>query len=181
MTRLPYPDPETIPEEIRTFMARLVPLNVVRMIGHAPHLVRPFTALGTGFLIEGKIDPVLRECVILRVGYRSDAVYEFTQHEAIGRKLGMSEALFDAVRAGPDAAGLTAVQSVALRFTDHLMENPRPHDTELERIMPHFSSAQIAELVLLIGYYMMVCRFLETFGVDIESSGPGGGALLDRH
>ena len=32
----------------------------------------------------------------------------------------------------------------------------------------------LEELTLLIGYYMMVCRFLETFGVEVEAGGPKG-------
>ena len=35
----------------------------------------------------------------------------------------------------------------------------------------------LEELVLLIGYYMMVCRFLETFGVEVEEGGPKGAEI----
>jgi hypothetical protein len=33
------------------------------------------------------------------------------------------------------------------------------------------STKALAELVLTIGFYMMVCRFLENFEVDIEPPG----------
>jgi alkylhydroperoxidase family enzyme len=34
-----------------------------------------------------------------------------------------------------------------------------------------FSQQQLAELVLTIGFYMMVSRFLENYEVDIEAPG----------
>ena len=35
-------------------------------------------------------------------------------------------------------------------------------------MLRHLDHRQMAELVLTVGFYMMVCRFLENFEVDIE-------------
>jgi alkylhydroperoxidase family enzyme len=172
MPRLPYPqDVSAIPEG-------MAPLNIFRMLCHGPHLLKPFTGMGTAFLLKGTLDPVTRECVILRVGYLSKAPYEIAQHEAIGRAVGMSEALIDAVKSGPGAAIFTPEQRLAVAFTDHLVASPRPDDTQLDAARQHFGLAKLQELVLLIGYYMMVCRYLETFGPDIEDGGPAGAAIV---
>jgi len=40
-----------------------------------------------------------------------------------------------------------------------------------KRVAERFGHRQTAELVLTIGFYMMVCRFLENFEVDIEAPG----------
>ena len=180
MPRLPYPDDTSLLSGDDRLLAGLPPLNIFRMLCHAPHTLKPFVSLGTAFMIQGKLDPVTRECVILRVGYLSEAGYETAQHEAIGLAVGMTPALIDAVKAGPAAAGLTEEQRIALRFTDHLTANPRPSDDELSPVRAHFGPGGLQELVLLIGYYMMVCRFLETFGVDIEAGGPKGSAIVGR-
>ena len=89
MTRIPYPDAEALPEDTKSQLEKLAPLNIFRMLSHAPHLLKPFVGMGTAFLQNGKLDPVTRECVILRVGYLSNAKYETTQHEAIGLAVGM--------------------------------------------------------------------------------------------
>jgi len=181
MPRLPYPEDLSIlaPGGDKV-LGNLAPLNVFKMLAHAPHMLKPFVSMGTAFLIKGKMDPVTRECVVLRVGYLSGASYETTQHEAIGLAVGMTPDLIEAVKQGPGAAGLTQEQQIALSFTDHLMANPRPSDAQVEAARAHFGLAGLEELVLLIGYYMMVCRFLETFGVDIEDGGPKGTAIVDR-
>jgi alkylhydroperoxidase family enzyme len=179
MPRLPYPD-DLSPLTTATdpLLKRLPPLNIFRMLCHAPHLLKPFVSLGTGVMLQGKLDPVTRECAILRVGYLSGALYETAQHEAIGRALGMTDSLIDAVKAGPASAGLTDEQRLAVRFTDHLVRQPSPDDGEVAPVRAHFGLPGLQELVLLIGYYMMVCRFLETFGVDIEDGGPAGARLV---
>ena len=174
MSRIPYPEFDALPEDTRAYLDKLAPLKIFRMLAHAPHMLKPFVGMGTAFLQQGKLDPVTRECVILRVGYLSHAKYETTQHEAIGRALGMSEDLIEAVKTGPTAEGLSHEQKLALTFTDQLVTHPHPSDGALKPVLKHFGAPLLEELTLLIGYYMMVCRFLETFGVEVEAGGPKG-------
>ena len=105
MSRIPYPEVDALSDDNKAFLEKLAPLNLFRMLSHAPHLLKPFVGLGTAFLQQGKLDPVTRECVILRVGYLSNAKYETTQHEAIGLAVDMDEELIAAVKAGPHADG----------------------------------------------------------------------------
>lgn len=174
MPRIPYPDTSTLDADTQATLNKLAPLNLFKMMAHAPHLMRPFVGLGTAFLIDGKLDPITRECAILRVGYLSDATYETAQHEKIGRDVGMSDALIEAVKRGPGAKDLTPEQRLTLMYTDCLVEMPKPTETRLRPVLAHFGPAGVQELTLLIGYYMMVCRFLETFGVEIEDGGAKG-------
>jgi hypothetical protein len=44
----------------------------------------------------------------------------------------------------------------------------------------HFSDREVCEAVLTIGFYMMVARFLETTGVDLESAGSDPVGVLTR-
>ena len=168
MPRIPYPDDSKLDSDSKALLEKLPALNVFKMMGHAPHLLGPVVGLGNAFLQNGKLDPVTRECVILRVGYQSNASYETYQHERIGREVGMDDALIEAVKRGPGAQDLTAEQRLALMYTDCLLNMPKPPLTRLRPVLAHFGSEKTQELTLLIGYYMMICRFLESFGVDIE-------------
>ena len=98
MARIPYADPAKFDDKTAHLMGQLAPLNIFRMMANAPGLLRPFVDLGGAFLFEGKLDPVTRECAILRVGYLSNASYETAQHEKIGRDVGMSDVLIEAVK-----------------------------------------------------------------------------------
>ena len=48
------------------------------------------------------------------------------------------------------------------------MRNVRASDRNLKAVEVFLSPGALVELTLTIGYYMMVCRFLETLGVDGE-------------
>ncbi len=178
MPRYPYPEPADLSAETQAAIDRLAPLNIFKMLSHTPKLLKPFTEMGGQFLMRGSLDPVLRECVILRVGYLSNATYEFTQHEAIGRKLGMDAPLFAALREGPASLGLTADQAELIIFTDEVVKSVRPSDAALRPILKKYGPAGTNEITLLIGYYMMVSRFLETTGVEVEDGGPAGAEVL---
>lgn len=174
MARIPYADPNAMDDTTRQLLDRLAPLNIFRMMANAPGLVRPFVDLGGAFLFEGKLDPVTRECAILRVGYLSKAGYETAQHEKIGRDLGMSDALIEALKIGSSAPSLSEEQRVTLAYVDDLVANVKAGDATFSPALSHFGAEQLQELTLVTGYYMMVCRFLETFEVDIESGGAAG-------
>ena len=174
MARIPYADETQFDEKTKHLIGQLAPLNIFRMMAHAPGLLRPFVDLGGAFLFEGKLDPVTRECAILRVGYLSSAGYETAQHEKIGLDLGMSEALFEALRAGLAADGLSGEQRITLAYVDDLVANVKAGDATFAPALAHFGTEKLQELTLVTGYYMMVCRFLETFEVDIEAGGAKG-------
>jgi len=170
MARIPYAAPEDFPTDTAKLMGQLAPLNIFAMLANAPHLLRPFVGLGSAFLYDGLLDPVTRECAILRVGYLAGASYETTQHEKIGLDVGMDAALIEAVKIGPGAAGLSSEQALTLAFVDDIIANVKASSRTFDPALAHFGAARLQELTLVTGYYMMVCRFLETFEVELEAA-----------
>ena len=179
MARIPYPDPTELSEETAEFLGRLPALNIFRMLAGADGLLQAFTRFGNHLLYRTELDPVLRELAILRVGVLSEAAYELRQHEDISRRLGMSDALIAAARVGPDDAVLEEVQRLVLRFTDDVVVNVRPSDETFEPLRRRLTARALQELTVTIGCYMLVCRYLETFGVDIEAPGTTDGLPTD--
>ena len=170
MARIPYITDETIPEEAKVDFEKLDPLNIFRMMAHSGKLLGRYIRLGNYLLFKSKLDPILREIAILRVGYISGATYETHQHERIGRDVGMSEALIEAVKQSPDAEGFDDLQRMVMHITDDLVHNVRASDATFRPLQERLSTNELQELVLTVGYYMMTCRFLETFDVDIEAA-----------
>jgi 4-carboxymuconolactone decarboxylase len=93
------------------------------------------------------------------------------QHERIGRQLGMSDELIGAIHAGPEAAEFDDLQRLVMRFTDDVVVNVRAGDDTFGPLLQRLSPRELQELVMTIGYYMAVSRFLETFDVDVEGAG----------
>ncbi|MGI9169132.1 MAG: carboxymuconolactone decarboxylase family protein [Caulobacteraceae bacterium] len=169
MARIPYFDPAMAVGRAAAAYAKLPALNIFRMMGHAGELLDGFTRLGTQILEFTSLDPALREIAILRVGALSGATYEVFQHERIARRIGLSDAVIAAVREGPAAAAFDGAQREIMAFTDDVVANVRAADATFEPLRVRLGYKALQELTLTIGYYMMVCRFLETFDVEIEA------------
>lgn len=168
MARIPYPDPATLPEEVATLLGKSAPLNVFRMMAHAPTAIGPFMRFGNALLLKGELDPLLREMAILRVGHLSGAAYEVQQHERIARQLAMPAEKIAALAQGPAAPVFDAVERAVLVFTDDVVAHVKAGPAAWDGVRAHLSDREVLELTLSIGFYMMVSRVLETFGVDLE-------------
>src|SRR4051812_18611548 len=127
MARIPYPDPATLLPETREVLAKMgdPPINIFRMLSGGEGLLRAFSRFGNHLLFRSKLDPVLREIAILRVGVLSDATYEMYQHDRISRTMGMSDELLAAIRTGPEAPVFTDEQRMVMRYTDDVVQNVR--------------------------------------------------------
>ncbi len=168
MARIPYFDPAEATGRAKDWYGKLPPLNIFRMMGHSGDLLDGVVRLGNQILAFTTIDPVLREIAIVRVGVLSKAGYEVFQHENICRQLGMDEGKIAAIHAGPEAAAFTDLERLVMRFTDDVVHNVRAGDATFLPLQQHLSHKEMQELTITIGYYMLACRFLETFDVDIE-------------
>ena len=175
MARIPYPDPASLQPETQEFLGKFgdEPINIFRMMAGGEGLLRAFSRFGNHLLAKSKLDPVLREIAILRVGVRSDATYEMYQHDRISRGLGMSEELLAGIRAGADDPVFDELQAHVMRYTDDVVRNVRASDATFDPLHAALSLQELQELTVTIGFYMCVSRFLETFGVDIEDGHPG--------
>jgi 4-carboxymuconolactone decarboxylase len=168
MARIPYFDPAQAQGRARKQYERLPALNIFRRLGHSGEMLDGFVKLGGQILNFADLDPVLREIAIIRVGVLCGSTYEAHQHGRIGRGIGMSQALLDGIDEGPDAAVFTQLQRQVMAFTDDVVKNVRASDATFDPLCKALGYKQIQELVITIGYYMMVSRFLETFDVEIE-------------
>jgi alkylhydroperoxidase family enzyme len=169
MARVPYPDPKTLSAETQETLGKLPKLNIFRMMAGGEGLLAAFTRMGNYILAKSKIDPVLREIAIVRVGVLSKAKYEVFQHERISRQLKMSDALIAAIHKGPEDPAFNEMQRLVMRFTDDVVTNVRASDATWKPLVERLSIQEMQELVVTIGYYMTASRYLENFDVDIES------------
>ena len=168
MARLPYPDPASLAEKDRALLASLPPLNIFRMLAGAGPIFAPFMNLLDAYLNEGLLDGELRELVILRAGHKCGSAYELHQHERVSRLMGMSAARIAASSAPLPQKVYSDAENAALALTDELVSNVKASKEALDAARRHLSDAQVQELLIVIGIYLLVCRYLETLEIDLE-------------
>ena len=170
MSRIPYYEVDGATGKHVEFLDKLKPhLNIYRMLANSENGMKGFVRMGNALLHRCELDPALRELAILRVGRLSRAVYEVFQHERIAREVGVEDGKIAALRdATIEAPAFTDNDKAVLRFTDDVVRNVRASDKNLKAVQAFLSAGALVELTLTIGYYLMVCRFLETTGVEGE-------------
>ena len=168
MARIPYFDVAQASERAAKAYAKLPHLNIFRMLGHSGDLLPAFSRFGGHLLNFTSLAPVLREIAIVRVGVLSKASYEVHQHEAISRRIGMSEDLLRGIHEGPQAKVFDDLQRLVMMFTDDVVLNVRAGDATFMPMRAAIGDKALQELTITIGFYMLVSRFLETFDVEIE-------------
>jgi len=170
MARLPYVIPEKASPEVQQTFAQLpTVLNLFKMIANAETSFRPLVRLGSAILAQQKLSPKLRELAILRVANLSGCRYEWLQHVSLAMLMGATRSQVDTIEKGDIHAGcFDEVEQLVLEFATEVMYEVRCSDPSLARMRAHFSPQEIVELVIAIGYYMMIARICETTGVDIE-------------
>lgn len=171
MARIPYFDLTQAPASYTELLRQRKALNLYRMLPHAGKAAEGFLHLGGALLHENVLDARLREIAILRVGLLSGASYEVHQHRRVAQHVGLSDEKIAALELGADSAALNDTERMVLAFTDQLVHHVKAPDAMFAEMTKRFSTGEIAELVLVIGFYMMVSRFLENLEVDIEPPG----------
>lgn len=171
MARIPYFDMDQAPAEYKELLGERPALNLYRMLPHAGPAAVGFLKLGGALLRKNELDARLREIAVLRVGLLSKASYEVHQHRRVARQVGLADDKVAALEPGADTSALDERERFVLAFTDQVFHHVKADDAMFRRAQDLFPPRQISELVLTIGFYMMVSRFLENFEVDIEAPG----------
>jgi 4-carboxymuconolactone decarboxylase len=142
------------------------------MLPHAGPAAVGFLKLGGALLRRSELDPPLREIAILRVGMISGATYEVHQHKRLARKAGLAPQKIAALtEPGGGLAVFDDRERLVIDFTDQVVHHVKVNDQMFAQAQSLLGERPLAELVLTIGFYMMVSRFLENYEVDIEPPG----------
>ena len=181
MTRVDFPPVEMLSEEYRTLLANRPPLNLYRMLPRTGALARHFLAMGEAIRTRLSLSPSLREIAIVRVGVRTGADYEVHHHSVLARKAGVSAASLAAaakpdIGASPRESALEADREGALatdealviRYVDALIDTVRADDALFAQVEAMIGTDAVAELTMVVGFYLLVSRFLTNFDIQIE-------------
>jgi 4-carboxymuconolactone decarboxylase len=168
---LPYGDLDSLPEDLRRFLAGRLRVNLYRAMMQSPAALGAFLAFATK-MAGHELGKPLREVIILRVAALRGAEYVRHQHRRLAAALGLSAGKIEAIEAGDlGSADLSDVERVMLRLVDDLTCGHRGSRETVQALQAHVTLRQIVEATMIVGQYVMVSMFVQTFEVDIEKEG----------
>ena len=146
-------------------------LNIFKVFGHTPALGTVFTDMIMEILKDGEIDWVTKELIILKATHRNECQYCVVQHERLCDMLGMPAekvADIDGVkyRTSPH---FTEGEVALLDFCIQIGEDANRVPKELwDRLHKHWTEPQIVDACFVITTYIMVSKFGDALGVELE-------------
>jgi alkylhydroperoxidase family enzyme len=144
-------------------------LNVFRLLLRDPPVAKSVNDLLMTMLFRGKLDTRLRELVIMRIGWVTGSVYEWTQHWRVALALGVSEEDLLRVREGAAANGWSDADRAVLRATDEVLSSGLVSPATWALCEEALGSdEERVELVIAIGTWNLISQFLRSLEVPLE-------------
>ena len=137
-------------------------------------LLRPAIAKAVGDLLlanfSSELDPRLRELVIMRLGWATGSVYEWTQHWPIAQeRFGCSADDLLAVRSWRASSHFGPVERAVLAATDETIETGTLSEATFKTCAEQLGSPEVClDLVSAIGTWRLISQLLKSLAIPLE-------------
>lgn len=150
--------------------AQLAELNIFRTLLHNPALAKATSDLLLTLLFESSLDQRLRELVIMRIGWATDAVYEWTQHWKLAREqFGCTEEDLLALRDWRNADHFGPAEQAVLQATDEIIETGSLCDGTWDQCQSALGEELTRmELVTSIATWNWISQVTRSLGITLE-------------
>ena len=145
-------------------------LHLYQTLAHCPYLCRDVIRFGNKLLNKGGVSDTLRELAILVVSHLTSAKYEQIKHEEIARQVGVPEDKIAAVADWNTSTLFDEKERAVLRFAKDTTQQVKASDEAFDQMRLYFSESEIVEFTVIVGFYNMISRILETLGVELEQN-----------
>lgn len=138
---------------------------------HSPDIATKIGKLGTYIRFESELAGWVRELAVLTTAREHTCAYEWTYHEPIARKEGISDTAIQIVRDRNSVGNLSEEEALVVRYTRELVESNEISESTFSLAQRHFSDQELVELTTTIGYYGMLASVIHAFEI-LPENGP---------
>jgi len=167
----PYDD--AVAETFKRFLPPgMEPLALFRTQAHNPRVLQRMFA--GNLLDKGSIEPRVRELVILRTCARCKSEYEWGVHVALfSQRAALSAADVAATLLDEhEHSTLPPPEVLLLKAVDELHDTSTISDALWSELVQHYRSAQIIEIIALVGSYHSIAFLTNAARVELEEFAP---------
>lgn len=164
----PYPDAFAAAME-KVMPPGAPPLALFTAVAQSPRAWERFS--GGSMAGKGPLEFRIRELVILRTAARTGCEYEWGTHVTLfAGKAGFSEAQVRSTANGhAEDSNWNEAESAVVATVDALLAEKRLSDGEFARVAGFFETAQILEIIQLVGFYHGVALITGALDLPLEA------------
>jgi alkylhydroperoxidase family enzyme len=146
--------------------------NVCRTLLHSPSAAAGFYGVLNALLFDNKVAARTRELIILRIGWRTGSEYVFCNHVHFSRELGIPDEDILGVRDPQRCHAYSKTDIAVLRLADELHEHAEVIPSTWAVLEKAFSSEELVELLLIVGFWRMAAGFVKSAKIPLEADVP---------
>lgn len=172
--RVPAVEPEMLDASLGPLVEKILRLrgsffNLHKALANSPKGLAAFMGFSEYVRDGADLSPRLRELAVLRVATVHDVAYELGQHRGPARKAGLSEAQLAAVGSWREQAALfDSRERAVLAYVEESARGFRVSDETFLALKQHLSDAEILDLSLVVGWYLLCAAVLVPLEVELE-------------
>lgn len=154
-------------DQVARHLGQLGPVHPVLARNSAVY--RGWLTLGSQLMLRSSLSPAQRELVILRTATLTDCSYEWHSHLHAARHAGLTDADLDAIRSD-DHDDLPTDRRLLLDATTEIVRHHDVADELWTQLASEFDPAQLVEIPILVGYYVMTAGAIRSLGIDVDTT-----------
>ena len=135
----------------------------------SPEVMSRTRAMGDYLRYKSVLPPKLSEFVILIVARHWSQQYEWSTHDSIALKAGVSAEIVKAIAEGRRPERMAEDQTILYDFCDELQRNQSVSDATYARAVSKFGEPGVIDAVGLVGYYSLLAMVLNTARTPVDA------------
>lgn len=144
-------------------------LNIHRVVGLAPRMLRAQSVYARTMREESSLPRDLQELLILRIAQVNGSDYEQSVHRPIALACGATAEKIAALPDWRGSAAFDARERAALGFVDQAAASGEVEDAVLDTLRGAFSPQEIIEIAALVAWYVGNARFVRSLRIQSEA------------
>ena len=144
--------------------------NVLKMMAGTDDLFGATVGMVKAIFAADGIDPRLREMIVLRAAKVLNAPYEWQANSTMAANVGLQPAEIEAAASDGPVSGIDPAYVLVCRATDELSRTGTLPDETLSDLLERYGDTITRKLVLMIGWFNLLSRFLNGCRVPLETT-----------
>lgn len=144
-------------------------LNISRTWARSPALMMAQTPLQSYLMVATTIPARVKEIAILRVGWRCNSPYEFSQHVLFGRRAGLTAGEMASLGQIDPGTAWSDRERAVIDAVDEMHAFHTISEHTWNALAASFVPAEMIDLISLVGRYWTVAVMANAIGVAVEA------------
>jgi len=143
-------------------------LNVIKMMAGTDDMYPAAVGFIRAMFAAQDVDPKIREMIMLRAAKVLHCPYEWGANVVLATNVGLSNAEIEATGSDEPVTRIHPDYVLICRATDELSLDATLTDSTLSDLLSRFGSIICRKLILIIGWFNLLARFLNGCRVPME-------------